>query len=79
MTVSSIEVAKDLVDEMQGQGLCVGSVWQYTHSLNKSKLFAVFTLDQICDIYESPYVDNPVRIWIDGRWTGDYEYVNEID
>ena len=64
---------------MQGQGLSVGSVYSYTHKLNKSKLFAVFTFDQPCDIYESPYVENPTRIWRDGLWLGEYEYVNEID
>ena len=79
MTVSSIEAAKDLVDEMQGQGVAVGSVWVYTHTLNKNKLFAVFTLDQLCDIHETYYVDKPVRIWIKGRWLGEYEYVNDIE
>jgi len=79
MTVSSIEIAKDLVDEIQGNNEQVGSVWEYTNSMDGKKLFAVFTIDQLCDIYESPYVENPKRIWIEGRWTGDYEYVNEID
>lgn len=79
MTVSSIEVAKDLVDEMQGQGLPVGSVWAYTHSITKLTLFAVFTAEQYCDIHESYYVDNPVLIWRDGLWIGDYEYVNDIE
>lgn len=79
MTVSSIEVAKDLVDEMQGQGMTVGSVWVYTHSLNKSKLFTVFTAEQYCDIHESYYVENPELIWRDGLWIGEYEYINQID
>lgn len=79
MTVSSIEVAKDLVDEMLHQRLMVGSVWVYTHTTTSIKLFSVFTLDQLCDIHEAPYVKNPVRIWRKGVWLGDYEYLNHID
>ena len=79
MTVSSIEVAKELVEEFIRQGLTVGSVWEYTHETTGLKLFTVFTVDQLCDIRETPYVKNPVRIWKNGLWLGDYEYVNHIE
>ena len=79
MTIPTIEVAKALVDEMQGQGLRVGSVWEYRNKVSKSLLFAVFPIDQHCDIYESPYVEKPIRIWRDGLWIKHYEYLNESD
>jgi len=79
MTVSSIEVVKDYVDEMQGQGLTVGSVWAYTHSLIKRKLFTVFTTEQYCDIHERYNVENLELIWRDGLWIGEFEYLNQID
>ena len=78
MTVSSIQVAKDLVDEMQREGVTVGSVWVYVHTLNHSKQFAVYTDDQLCDIYETYYVENPARIWRDGLWLGEYKFVNNL-
>lgn len=79
MTVSSIEVAKDLVDEMLHSRLMVGSVWVYTHETTGITLYSVFTADQLCDIHEAPYVNNPVRIWRLGKWLGNYEYLNSID
>jgi len=42
-------------------------------------LFAVFTAEQYCDIHESYYVENPMLIWQDGLWIGEYEYVNHIE
>jgi len=79
MTLSSIELTRDLVDEMQGKGLLVGSVYEYTNSISGTKLFAVFAIDTHCDIYESHFVKNPTRIWRDGLWLGDYLYLNEYD
>ena len=79
MTVDTIERAKALVDEMESRHCFVGSVWEYINVMSGNKLYAVFIRDQHCDIYESPYVTKPVRIWRGGYWLGDYEYLNNED
>jgi len=79
MTVDTIIRAKDLVEEMQADRMGVGSVWEYTNTMSRKLLFAVFPLDQFCDIHESPYVDRPVRIWKDGLWIGKYKFMNEVE
>lgn len=76
MTVNSIETVQSLIEEMQGQGAGVGSAWEYINGMNKKKMFAVFATSAYCDIFESPFVKNPKRIWADGKFIGEHEYLN---
>ena len=72
MTVKSIEVVRELIEEMEGSGEHVGSAWEFTNTMNNQKMFAVFPASQICDIFESPCVRDPKRIWADGKFLGEY-------
>jgi len=76
MTVNSIETVVDLIEEMQGYGQEVGSAWEYTNTMNNQRMFAVFPASQHCDIYESPCVKDPKRIWANGEFIGGYEHLN---
>lgn len=77
MTVDTIERAKLLVDEMVADGIIVDSVWEYINTMNNKKMYAVFHLSTYCDIYESPYVKYPKRIYSKGQFTGEYAYLND--
>lgn len=76
MTVHTIETVQGVIDEMQGHHIEIGSVYQYVNAGNKKTMFAVFTAAQCCDIYDSPYVLEPVLIWQNGKFIGNYEYLN---
>jgi hypothetical protein len=76
MTVNSIEIVQDLIEEMKSQGVDVGSAWEYKNSMNDKLMFAVFTASQFCDINQSPYVKSPELIWEDGKYIGKYSHLN---
>lgn len=76
MTVDSIKKAKDLVDEMQANNEEIFGVFEYTHRMTHKVLYTVFLLSAYFDIYESSYCCKPKRIWEDGLWLGNYEYLN---
>jgi len=77
MTVYTIETVQALIEEMQGEGTEIGSVWKFTNTMNKKVMFAVFPASQFCDIHQSPCVDNPVQIWAEGKFVGEYEHLND--
>jgi len=79
MTVETAQRARALVKEMLANNEQVYAVYEYTHKITHKLLFAVFLLSTYCDIYESPFCCKPKRIWRDGLWIGDYEYLNEAD
>lgn len=79
MTVHSIETVQELIEELQGQGMAVGSAWEYTNTMNMQKMFAVFTTSQVCDLMQSPFVGNPELIWTEGKFVGKYEHLNSIE
>ena len=79
MTVDTAKRAKDLVDEMQANNEQVFAVYEYTHKIKHKVLYAVFLLSTYCDIYESSFYCKPKRIWRDGLFIGDYEYLNEVE
>lgn len=76
MTVQSIETVQELIEEMQEDGTGVGSAWEYTNGMNKKKMFAVFAPSAICDIFDSPFVQNPKQIWADGKFLDEYTHLN---
>jgi len=76
MTVDTIERAKALVDEICGNNESVHSVWQYQNKISGGTLYAVFVSEQYCDIGESSYVINPVRIYRYDLWLGNFAYLN---
>lgn len=76
MTVNKIETVQHLIEEMQSDGTGVGSAWEYINAMNKKKMFAVFAPSAVCDIFSSPYVQNPKQIWADGKYLGEYENLN---
>ena len=78
MTVLSIETVQELIEEMQGDGTGVGSAWEYTNKLSDTKMFAVFTASQFCDIHQSPNVQDPELIWTEGKFIGEYSHLNEM-
>jgi len=75
MTVNKIETVQHLIEEMQADG-DAGSAWEYTNGMNKKKMFAVFTDSQTCDIFDSPFVQNPKQIWVEGKFLGEYAHLN---
>ena len=66
MTVKSLKTAKAVVEEMGINN--VNSVWQYTTPEGDKNNFAIFTKNQLVDIYYSPFCINPKLIFIDGDW-----------
>lgn len=79
MTVHSIETVQELIEELQGQGMAVGSAWEYTNTMNNKVMFAVFTSDQFCDIPQAPHAEQPVQIWAEGKFIGKYKHLNSIE
>jgi len=78
MTVETIILVKDLIDELQGKGRPVVSVWKYVNILNDKTMFAVFTEDRHCDIFESPSVLRPRLIYRSGKFIGEYKFMNKV-
>lgn len=76
MTVHSIETVQELIEEIQGSGGAVDSVWEYTNGMNGKKMFAVFMAFQVCDIHQSPYVQSPELIWAEGKFGSKYAHLN---
>lgn len=76
MTISSIEATQNLIEEMQADGIAIGSAWEYTNAMNKKRMFAIFTASQFCDIHQSPAVQDPELIWTEGKFIGKYEHLN---
>lgn len=76
MTVNKIETVQHLIKEMQADGTGVGSAWAYKNGMNKKKMFAVFAPSAVCDIFDSPFVQNPKQIWADGKYLGEYANLN---
>ena len=66
MTVSTLEMAKELVDEIGADK--VHSVYQYINANNDKKMYAVFIASDFVDIHNSPYVKDPVLLFLDGKW-----------
>lgn len=79
MTVNSIEIVQKLIEEMQADQMAVDSAWEYTNAMNNKKMFAVFPASHICDVYASPYVEEPELIWTEGKFIGEYAHLNEVD
>ena len=76
MTVNSIETVQNLIEEMQSDGTGVGSAWEYTNSMNNKIMFAVFAPSAVCDIFDSPFVEQLVQIWAEGKFISKYKYLN---
>lgn len=74
--MQTIETVQALIEEMQGQGVTVSSAWEYTNGMNKKRMFAVFADSQVCDIYDSPFVQKPKQIWAEGKFLGEYADLN---
>jgi hypothetical protein len=75
MTIQKIETVKKLIEEMGSEN--VGSVWEYINGMNNQTMFAVFSKNQPCDIFSSPFVKEPKQIWLDGIFLDEYEYLND--
>lgn len=76
MIVERIENVIRIVEELIGTHNPVVGVWEYTHAYSKRFMYAIFTAACYCDIYESPYVLNPKRIFRFGKFIGYYAYLN---
>jgi hypothetical protein len=76
MTVETIEVVQELIDECEGTSTQVDTVWEYENAYSGKTMFAVFTIACINDIYSSPAVIVPTKIYEKGVWYGAYEYLN---
>lgn len=79
MTVDTIIRVKALLDEVQGQGRRIVSVWKYVNRMNNKTMFAVFTESCYCDIFESPAVLRPRLIYRSGKFIGEYKFMNKVD
>lgn len=69
-TISSKQI---IVEMLKHGGVYEGdpapdSIWSYT-GMNGERLFACFYCGQYCDIYNSPYVINPVLLFAEGEIT----------
>lgn len=45
------------------------SIWEYRSTRSGERLFACFYFNQFCDIYQSPFVKDPVLLFADGEVT----------
>ena len=79
MTVDTIILVKDLIDEIEAQGGYVVSVWKYVNSFNDKTMFALFTEERYCDIFVSPAVLRPRLIYRSGHFIGEYKFMNKVD
>ena len=78
MTVDTIERLKALIDEVAGTSGEIVSAYEYTNVGNNRVMFAAFTPACYNDIYESPYVLNPICIYRAGFWIGKYLFMNKV-
>ena len=76
MTIYNIDHVIEMIEECEGTNNPVDTVWEYVNAGNKQTLYAVFSKACYNDIHESPYVENPVLIWQDNEWLGEYSYLN---
>lgn len=75
MTVDTIEIVQELIEEMQEDGLAIDSAWEYTNKTNNKIMFAIF-MPGFCDIQQSPCVKDSELIWSDGEFIGKYKHLN---
>lgn len=70
MTYASKKVVKELLlnDGTYPGDPQMSSIWKYNSARDHRELYAVFADESHNDIYESPYVENPVLLW--ERWGG---------
>jgi len=66
MTVGTLKLAKGLVEEIGPDKTY--AAYEYINTNNNEKMYAVFTLPELVDIYNSPFVKEPVLIFSDGKW-----------
>ena len=76
MTIYEIDNVIEMVEECKDTNNPVATIWEYTNVGDNKMMFAVFTEACYNDIYDSPYVKNPVCIYEQETWLGDYEYLN---
>ncbi len=76
MTVDTIYRLKALVDEVVGTGSEIVTAWEYINVYNHKTMFAAFIPSCFCDIFESPAVSYPICIYQNGKWRGEYRYLN---
>jgi len=65
MTFQSKDIIKKLI---KGEGIYEGdpqmsSIWKYNSSFNDEEFYAVFSNEKYNDIYQSPFVKDPVLLW----------------
>lgn len=73
MTVDTIKTVIKLLIELDSEA---STAWEYVNAMTGKKMFAVFTKSQVCDIFMSPSVRDPVPIWTKGKFIGKYAYLN---
>lgn len=66
MTVKSLEIAREVVEEAGPEN--IDSVWQYTTPEGDPENYAIFMRKQYVDIYNSSYCLNPQLLFLDREW-----------
>ena len=70
MTIkSATTIKKVILAEGLMEGRPTASVWSYKSAFDDKEQFAVFLDHAHCDIYQSPFVQNPVLLMEDGEAT----------
>lgn len=73
MTIDTIERTVELLNELDSEA---STVWEYVNAMTGKKMFVVFMTSQICDMYDSPAVRDPVLIWTKKGFIGKYTCLN---
>ena len=72
--MSTISSKIIIIEMLQNRGVYCGdpapvSIYKYTHSINHQELYGVFYDGAYCDIFESPFVKDPVLFFFEGEVT----------
>jgi len=64
MTLETLETAKKCIEEMGGHG----SAFRYKNSITKKTLYAVFSLTQFIDIFDSSFCEEIKLVYDGTKW-----------